>query len=245
MTGMSTWQLAEFAINNFKSSSTEETPFMLNYGRHPYVPANMTEHLPDAVSWQKDQHVPAANMFIDRMSKAILAKQLIALAKEHMYAAREKQANYASGKSRPHTFEAGQHVLLSSRYIRVRSDGTPKLQPQLLGPFKLVRLVGTQAAELELPSSMKIHDVFHVGLLKPFTAAEGDLINPPVVYVDGDQEFDVDYIRAHRGSKRNRDYLVHWMGYTSEHDTWEPAAALRNAPAVVKKYWDQQPLQDS
>ena len=230
---------AEFAINNSKSSSTEETPFMLNYGRHPYVPANMTEHLRDAVLWQKDQYVPAANMFIDRMSKAIT------LAKEHMYAAREQQSKYASGKARPHTFEAGQHVLLSSRYIRLRSDGTPKLQPKWLGPFKLVRMVGTQAAELELPSTMKIHDVFHVSLLKPFTAAEGDLINPPVVYVDGDQEFDVDYIRAHRGSKRNRDYLVHWMGYTPEHDTWEPAAALRNAPAVVKKYWDQQHLQDS
>ena len=82
---------AEFAINNSKSSSTEETPFMLNYGRHPYVPANMTEHLRDAVLWQKDQYVPAANMFIDRMSKAIT------LAKEHMYAAREQQSKYASG----------------------------------------------------------------------------------------------------------------------------------------------------
>lgn len=159
-----------------------------------------------------------------------------------MHAAIEKQEKYSTGRARPHNFEAGQHVLLSSRYIRLRSDGTPKLQPKWLGPFKLIKMVGTQAAELELPSTMKIHDVFHVSLLKPFIASEEGLINPPVVYVDGDQEFDVDYIRAHRGSKRNQEFLVHWMGYTPEHDTWEPAAALRNAPAVVKKYWDQQQL---
>ena len=38
---------AEFAINNSENSSVENTPFMLNYGRHPYVPANMHEHLRD------------------------------------------------------------------------------------------------------------------------------------------------------------------------------------------------------
>ena len=36
--------------------------------------------------------------------------------------------------------------------------------------------------------------VLHVSLLKCFIAFLGELINPPVVYVDGDQEFDVDYI---------------------------------------------------
>lgn len=227
---------AEFAINNAENVSVKNTPFMLNYGRHPYVPANMHEHLRDAKMWREQQRVPSANTFIDRMSKAIT------LARQCMQTARERQVQYASGKARPHNFEPGQHVLLSSKFIRLRSEGTPKLQPKWLGPFKLVRMVGTQAAELELPSTMKVHDVFHVSLLKPFTASPGELINPPVVYVDGDQEFDVDYIRAHRGSKRTQEFLVHWAGYPPEHDTWEPAAALRNAPAAVKKYWDQQQL---
>ena len=228
---------AEFAINNAENVSIRNTPFMLNYGRHPYVLANMQEHLRDVKLWQNVQRVPAANVFIHHITKAIT------LAKQSMQLAQNRQEKYASGKARAHSFHAGQHVPLSSKYIRLRYDGTPKLQPKWLGPFKLIRMVGSQAAELELPGTMRVHDIFHVSLLKPFHAStEEDLINPPVVYVDGDQEFDVDYIRAHRGTKRNQEFLVHWTGYTPKHDSWEPAAALRNCPAVVKRYWDQQQL---
>ena len=118
------------------------------------MPSNMQDHLRDVKMWQKHERVPAANVFIDRMSKAI------SLAKQSMQQARERQLQVASGKSRPHSFEPGQRVLLSSKHIKLRSSGTPKLQPRWLGPFKLIKMVGTQAAELELPSTMKIHDVF-------------------------------------------------------------------------------------
>ena len=66
-------------------------------------------------------------------------------------------------------------------------------------------MVGTQAAELELPSTMRIHDVFHVSLLKPYNMSPGESAKPPVVYVDGDQEFDMEFIKAHRGTKRNQE----------------------------------------
>ena len=227
---------AEFAINNAVNSSVQNTPFMLNYGRHPWLPINMVGHLRDAKLWKTEEKVPAANVFIDNIQKSIT------LARQSMLQAQNRQAKLATQRARPHSFEPDQRVLLSSKNIRLRSDGTPKLQPRWLGPFKLIRMVGKQAAELELPSTMKIHDVFHVSLLKPFHAQEGEVANPPVVYADGEQEFDVEYIRDHRGTKRNQEYLVHWSGYTPEHDSWEPAAALRNSPAAVKSYWAKQQL---
>ena len=89
---------------------------------------------------------------------------------------------------------------------------------------------------------MKNHVVFHVSLLKPFHACAqlGEAANPLVGYADGDQKFDVEYIKRHRGAKRNQEYLVHCAGYLSSCDSWEPASALKNCPAVVKKYWAKQ-----
>ena len=42
-----------------------------------------------------------------------------------------------------------------------------KLSPRYIGPYKIIRTVGTVAYELELPSELEsVHPVFHVSMLR-------------------------------------------------------------------------------
>ena len=56
--------------------------------------------------------------------------------------------------------------------------------------------------------------------------------------VDGDLEYEVESILSHRFVGHNKlEYLVKWLGYGVEHNTWEPSANCANCPQLVSDYW--------
>ena len=54
--------------------------------------------------------------------------------------------------------------------------------------------------------------------------------------IDDKLEYEVEAILRKRLSKRGRghrdEYLVHWKGYPSEEDTWEPKSNLTNCEEI-------------
>jgi hypothetical protein len=52
-----------------------------------------------------------------------------------------------------------------------------KLNPKFYGPYKVLKRIGMVAYQLELPPCAKIHDVFHVALLKKYEGP-ADITNP-------------------------------------------------------------------
>jgi hypothetical protein len=61
------------------------------------------------------------------------------------------------------------------------------------GPFPILRKVGKVSYKLELPEKVKIHPVFHVGMLKPYHGDSEDPIRgesqraPPAVVASYDR----------------------------------------------------------
>lgn len=97
------------------------------------------------------------------------------------------------------------------------------------------------AYKLDLPTTLNIHDVFHVSLLKPYKKGKTPTPPPLPIEIDGELEYEVEKVLLHRERKTNRvvkkEYYLKWLGYGPEHCTWEPEDNLDNAADVIDDYW--------
>ena len=92
---------------------------------------------------------------------------------------------------------------------------------------------------MELPHQWRIHDIFHAALLTPYheTDEHGqNFIKPPPDLIDGQEEYEVEAIIAHKQKGHQMEYLIKWKGYASSDQTWEPKTNISNAEEVLKEY---------
>ena len=106
----------------------------------------------------------------------------------------------------PLVYKVGDKVFLLTKNIRTEKP-SKKLDDKNIGPFKIKKLVGL-LYQLELPHTMKIHDVFHLNLLQK--AADNPLPGqqnsplPPTVMNDK-EKWEVDNIldtKCGKGGKK-------------------------------------------
>ena len=107
------------------------------------------------------------------------------------------------------------------------------MKPHFVGPFRVLRTVGANAFELDLPVTMKVHPVFNVSLLRLY---HGVYSPPGPIIVEGEAEYEVECIVRHRQKGNRCQYLVRWKGYDASEDCWLHTDKLTNAPDVLSAY---------
>lgn len=167
--------LAEFSYNNTPLASTRCSPFFATNGFHPrfnYLVAS--------------SGIPAADKFVAHLQK--IQDQLM----ENLIQAKEAQSRfYNKGRRVDIVYTPGDYVWLSRKHIKTRRQNS-KLDVRRLGPFRVKRMIGKNAVELELtPAYSRLHPVFNVSLLMPYLPSD---TSPPPQILDPVKDFPQNFV---------------------------------------------------
>jgi len=152
--------------------------------------------------------------------------------KEHADVARRKEPELVEGEK----------VWLNMKNIKTTRP-TKKLDDRRAGPFIVEEKISPVAYRLKLPVSWRVHPVFHISLLRPANVNDNlhpadEVERPPPDIINQEEEYEVEDIIDHRGSRHRRQYLVKWRGYPPSEATWETKTNLKHAPDVLRHYED-------
>jgi hypothetical protein len=200
---------AEYLFNTAYQTSLRDTPFHIVYGRDP----------PSIRSYEPSETRVAA---VARSMKE--REEFLADVRYRLEQAQATQKRHYDKVHRHVTYKVGEWALLHLRQRAASSlpqDVHDKLKPRFFGPYRVTELINEVAVRLALPPRARIHDVFHVGLLKKFqgTPPADPPALPPLHHgaVVPEPARAVHYRLAHGV----RQVLVEWKGESAASATWE------------------------
>ena len=134
-------------------------------------------------------------------------------------------------------FINGDLVYLSAKNIKFPKGLARKLLPKFLGPYKILKDFGNSSFQVELPPHLKrrgVHDVFHSSLLQIHVPNDDRLfpgrMDTQVALTEDDEEWAVDRIRSHHGSRTDASFEIVWK---SGDVTWLPYYQITHLQALT------------
>ena len=109
-----------------------------------------------------------------------------------------------------------------------------KLSPRFIGSYEVLERIGPVAYRLALPPELaKLHDVFHVSMLRRYRSDESHILPVQEIQVQEDLSYDEEpktILAREVKQLRNKQVplvKVLWQHHGREEATWEPEATMR------------------
>ncbi|KAK5775770.1 hypothetical protein PVK06_043710 [Gossypium arboreum] len=150
--------------------------------------------------------------------------------------AADRQKSYADLKHKDIEYAVGDMVFLKvspwKKILRFGKKG--KLSPRFIGPYRIIKRIGPVTYQLELPLELdRIHDVFHVSMLRRYRSDPTHIMSATKIEVQSDLTFEEEpvYILDHDVKVLRRKSVplvkVLWRNHGKEEATWESEDEMR------------------
>ncbi|KAJ7942659.1 Ty3/gypsy retrotransposon protein [Quillaja saponaria] len=204
--------LAQYWYNTNYHTTIQMSPYQAVFGQEP------PSHIPYTKGDSEN----------DAVDRSLSAKEgVIQLLKENIKKAQNRMKMQADRHRTERAYEVGNWVYLklqSYKQHSINSSKFHKLAAKYYGPFLILKKIGPVAYALQLPPSAKIHNVFHVSLLKTHHGrhevqaqlpqfSEDGLVSPEPVKV-------LDKRMVKKNNKAVVQLLVEWSHTAPEDATW-------------------------
>ena len=213
--------LMEFSYNNSYQSSIGMAPYEALYGRRCRTPMCWTE--------LHEHKIIGPDLVKDTKEKVQIIQQRLKVASD-------RQRSYANLKRKDIEYEVGDKVFLKVSPLKkiLRFGRKGKLSPRFICPYKILERVGPIAYRLTLPLELaKLHDVFHVSMLRRYRSDTSNMLPVKDIQVQDDFTFDEEpkaiLDREIRQLRNKQVPLVKvlWPHHGMEEATWELESTMR------------------
>jgi hypothetical protein len=153
---------AEFCYNSSYQTALKCSPFRVVYGQDPPTLRSYEPGTAKVVA--VDRQLQDRDLFLEQFRERLIQSQ-VSMKQQQDKSRREMQ------------FDVGQWVWLRLQQrttVGITTASPSKLGPKFYGPYQVVQRIGEVSYKLKLTARAKIHDVFHVSLLKKFEGAPPD-----------------------------------------------------------------------
>ena len=213
--------VAEYARNLWPSETTKKSPFDLILGYTPTI---------EIV--KKPGMVPSVEECVAELDK--IRKDTC-----HMIIKAQKAIKIGNlGNKRFWPYQKGDQVWIEGMNIKMIYPSA-KLGPKRHSPFKVLKQLSEAIYQADIPWQWKIHNVFHVNLLKPYKEMElhePNFTRPPLDLIEGEPEYKVEKVLDKRtqGKGCKAHYLIKWKGYPTSDNSWEKEEV--HAPELIAEF---------